>query len=209
MCGSGITTIGDINRDNFRQKYPWIPSEERFEAIPDIVVGCPQTSGDDLPGRMFFMFLDEERQVKAHSQIPDWRDKRLQITFPPFGQFGAALAAYQDIDKNGLKEIIVGAPTDDNSGVASGAVYVVFTRRHKNHRYRFDWVGFYMLTVFFPGMCCCLICSGIISFCYIYRRIPDEVEIIVKKSGYKFDPNKPKEKYEKRKDRIYCDEYTA
>jgi hypothetical protein len=209
LCGTGITTIGDINRDNYRQKFSWIPSTERHESIPDLVVGCPQTSGDNLPGRMFFLFLDSERQLQAFAEIPGYRDKRLNIPFPPFGQFGAALAAYQDIDKNGLKEIIVGAPTDDNSGVASGAVYFIFTRRHKNHRYRYDWVAFYLLAVFFPGLCCCFICIGIVTFCYVYRRIPDEVEIIVKKSGYTFDPNKPKEKYSKRPDRIYCDEYVA
>ena len=42
-------------------------------------------------------------------------DNTLKLLAPimgPLGQFGASLSGYQDLDKNGIREIVVGSPGD-------------------------------------------------------------------------------------------------
>lgn len=209
-----MTSIGDINRDAYRQRHPTELSPEDRPSIADLVVGCPQTGADGKPGRLFFLYLSaKDRQIIGYSEmsnpIKDTLRLHLDTVMTPFGQFGAALAAYTDIDKNGLREIVVGAPTDTDSGTAAGAIYVIYPRRKRHHPPMFDYVRFYMLTIFLPVTCCSLFWMGIAWFCWTFRRIPDEIEIIVKKSGYVFDPSKPRLRYQKRPDQVYCDHYTA
>jgi len=49
-------------------------------------------------------------------------------------------------------------------------------------------------------------CVGIILFFYIFRRRPDEIEIIVKKSGMEINKNQ-KRKRQIFNSKIYADEY--
>ncbi|RYH02951.1 hypothetical protein EON65_47460 [archaeon] len=58
---------------------------------------------------------------------------------------------------------------------------------------------------------CCLCVWGVIYFFWYFRRIPDEAEVIVKKSGMEIGKRKSKPVYIKKGDKdgkVYVDHYT-
>ncbi len=78
-----------------------------------------------------------------------------------------------DVDHNGIKEIAVGAPGDQEAGAESGAIYIIFLRRRKYHKPFVDhWA--YILSIAIPTGICCLCCmagkSCVIdpSKCYLF-----------------------------------------
>jgi hypothetical protein len=176
-----------------------------------LIVGCPETGGQALSGRVMMVYLNKEMDDAAgYTVIPDEeKDQILGLRIPSFASFGQSLTMYMDLDKNGLHEIIVGAPSENSTlGSSNGALYMLFTRRKRYHPPPFDFVRFYLLVAFLPGTCSCIIFWSIAAFCFIFRRIPDEVEIIVKKSGYEINPNRARPKYKKRTDQVHVEEYT-
>jgi hypothetical protein len=104
---------------------------------------------------------------------------------------------------------LAGAPGDDANGTLedSGAIYIMFLRRRRYHWIPFDWAT-YLATILVPTCCfCCSCISGTIFFFYYFRRRPDEVEIIVKKSGYQMAQER--KRYMKGTNQVYADNYTA
>jgi hypothetical protein len=169
---------------------------------------------------MFLMFLSTLGELEGYTVIPALTDEEGQggghnsgpRVAPPLkrtDQFAQALAAYQDIDKNGIREIVVGAPGDDNDGqrLNAGAIYIIFLRRRRHFYIPFDFVRFILLVTLPTGCCCCSCVWGVIYFFWYFRRRPDEVEIIVKKSGYEM--KKERQRYQKANTQIYADNYTA
>jgi hypothetical protein len=179
---------------------------------PDLVIGCPQTTSSNGPGRIFFVFLNEDGEKVGWSELPNAGDKiATNISLIPYEQFGNALEGYQDLDENGIREVLVGAPRRPNeNGVITGAFYILFPRRRRYFPGPFDWVRFYLIVLippaFFFAACCC----GCVYFFWYFRRRPDPVEILVKKTGLDkaIDPSKPRNKYVKG-NIVYIDEYTA
>lgn len=149
--------------------------------------------------------------MEGFTALPTEKDiQRTNISLQPYEQFGSSLSYYQDVDKNSLKEILVGSPSRVNSqGSRTGAFYILFPRRRRFHPGVFDWVRFYLLIFIPTGFCVCSCCWGTIYFCWYFRRKPDEVEIIVAKSGLKVDPSKPRQKYIKKGNSVYIEEYTV
>jgi hypothetical protein len=158
-----------------------------------------------------FIYLNRQGGLAGYTIIPAESDnfEETGLQLHPYDQFGRSLDAYMDIDKNGLKEIIVGAPGDDASGTNAGGIYIIFPRRRRHHWIPFDFLTFILLVTLIPGICCLMICGAIAFFFWYFRRIPDEVEIIVKKSGLQIDARKNRPKYQKNSNQVYCDEYTA
>jgi hypothetical protein len=180
-------------------------------SIPDLVVGCPQSQSNGLPGRLMFVYLNVDGGLAGYTFIPSLTDsfERVGLQLHPYDQFAKSLDAYIDIDRNGLKEIIVGAPGDDRCGENAGAIYIIFPRRRRFHAVPYDWLALYLLVTIIPCCCCSSLCGGIIFFFWYFRRIPDEVEIIVKESGLEIDPRKNRPKYKKQLNQVHCDTYTA
>eukprot|EP01034_Spumella_vulgaris_P021994 gene21994-28083_t len=100
-CGSALATIGDINLDDKRQHKPTKEARPKRRSIPDLVMGCPQPTGS-LPA------------------IPALSDEDVGPPLKSLDQFGSAVAGYWDVDGNGLSELIVGAPGDDEGGSNAG-----------------------------------------------------------------------------------------
>lgn len=223
-CGTALATIGDINRDDYRQRQPTKLADPPRPSVPDFITGCPQSNTGNLAGRFFLMFLSPQGEMEGFTNIPAETDLEGQgggknsgpRVAPPLNrvdQFGRSLAGYVDLDKNGLREILVGAPGNDvilpNGTVSNdaGAVYIMFLRRRRHFYTPFDIVS-YVLMIALPLFCfCCSCVSGTIYFFYYFRRRPDEVEIIVKKSGYEM--KRERQRYQKANNQIYADNYTA
>lgn len=108
--GVGLAPIGDLDGDG----------------VPELAVGA---HGDDdggfEQGAVWILFLTPTGFVK--------RDRKISATSGGFtGEldwvdiFGSSLSAIGDLDGDGVKDVIVGAPWDDDGGQESGAVYVLF-----------------------------------------------------------------------------------
>lgn len=219
QCGSSLATIGDINRDHYKQRHFRETADPPRPSVPDFITGCPQSETGTLPGRFFLMFLSTQGSLLGFTEIPGDTDKDGQGGGKNTGQriapeltrvdgFGRSLAGYMDLDRNGLHEVLVGAPGDDLNGtrVDAGAIYIMFLRRRRHFWIPFDFVTF-LVTILVPTTCCCCSCFwGVIYFFYYFRRKPDEVEVIVKKLGYEMA--KERKRYKKAQNQVYADNYT-
>jgi hypothetical protein len=204
QCGASITSIGDINLDDMRQQHPTErhPEADNLVEYPDrrpledLVVGCPQSSTGILPGRLFFMFLSSTGTMSGFTEIPSKKDVERGI-FPNYdkdARLGQSLAALQDYDKNGLKEIAVGAPGSLDSGADSGAIYVLYFRRRRWTPFWTDTRAYWVAIILPPSLVMFGIIVSIIYFFYHFRREPDEIEILVLKSGVKIEKKNKKNK---------------
>lgn len=209
-CGSSLTMIGDINRDRYRQRRPTEPSPKRSVSIPDIIMGCPQSRSSNLPGRLFFLFLTLSGESQGYTVIPAASDAAIMANhLSPYDQFAQSLSAYVDVDKNGLKEIISGAPGDDTVTDNGGAVYIIFPRRRRHHWIPFDFLTFILLVTLTPGLFTLACIAGVVFFCWYFRRVPDEAELIVKKAGLQITPRRPRSRYSKKLGQVYAEHYEA
>lgn len=188
-CGTALGTIGDLNLDMMRGHKPWeVHKPTRGKTfdwpIPDLLVGCPQGNAGILPGRAFVWFMTKGGGNQGYINLPNDKDKAAYIApdLKPKDQYGSSLAPYQDVDRNSIKEIVVGAPGDHDNGYNTGALYILFLRRRRFHPYMFDWRAYYC-GIFIPiGVYCVFCWGGIRFFFWYYRRKPDEIELMVKAS---------------------------
>jgi hypothetical protein len=108
--GADVTAIGDLNGDG------------RVE----LAVGAPFTNGGDLAeGAVWVLFLDEGGAVESELQIGEGQggfgDTLAQNDF-----FGDALASPGDIDGDGIPDLLVGSPGDDDGAVDAGSIRLLF-----------------------------------------------------------------------------------
>lgn len=199
--------IGDVNRDEYRSRHRGQKHRNpRKESIPDFLMGCPQGNTGNLPGKFLIIYLKDDATLAGSTEIPAATDEDVKPDFQPRDQFGYAMAGYWDIDDNGTREIIVGAPGDDEEGENAGAIYIIFLRSRRHHPPRFDLVAF-VLIITLPICCfCTTLIASVAYFFWYFRRRPDEVEIIVKKSG--FEMQKKRTRYVKSA-KVYAEEYTV
>eukprot|EP01031_Cornospumella_fuschlensis_P036046 gene36046-43714_t len=210
-CGTSLAFIGDINKDRYKQRRPWKLSPERSVSIPDIIMGCPQSRTPNGRGRIFFVYLNSLGEVVQSTPIPALTDDDTILPYLSlFDQFGASVAGYNDMDKNGIPEILVGAPGDDTGGSSTGALYMLFVRRRRHFWVPFDFLTFILIVTLVPGIMCCLCVWGVIYFFWYFRRIPDEAEIVIKKAGLEIGKRKTKPVYMKKggESKVYVDHYT-
>jgi hypothetical protein len=146
--------------------------------------------------------------MRAVRAIPALSDEDVGPPLKPLDQFGSGVAGYWDVDGNGLTELIVGAPGDDEGGSSAGAVYIVFLRRRRYHGPVFNYVRFFLIVTLIPAFCCGMAILGVMYFLWYFRRLPDEVEIIVKQAGLEINPHKKRARYLKKENQVYAEEYT-
>jgi len=108
--GSAIASIGDLEGDG----------------VIDLAVGAPgdDDNGNDR-GAVWILFLDNDGRVDLRRKISD------DTEFFPGGlddndRFGAAVASIGDLNRDGVLDIAVGAPQDDDTGDNRGAVWILF-----------------------------------------------------------------------------------
>ncbi|MDP6947101.1 MAG: integrin alpha, partial [Myxococcota bacterium] len=107
--GSSLTTLGDIDGDGSQE----------------IVVGSPNDDdGGENAGAVFVLSLDASGLVVA--------EQKISALSGGFGgvldvgdHFGSAVASMGDHDVDGVADVAVGSPGDDDGGENAGAVYVL------------------------------------------------------------------------------------
>lgn len=203
-CGSSVITTGDINLDNMRQHWPWLPSSDpsRISHV-DMIIGCPQSKIPGMPGRLFLLFLDGRGHAQKYTVLPSATDEGEAPDLKPQDRFGKSMAAYSDLDQNGLREFVVGAPGDSSKGFKIGAIYVCFIRRRRFHPPVVCHLCYYLS---FGIPLACLFCAcfwGSVYFCWYFRRKPDDLEQIVLKSGVEITAKRERKR---RGSRVYAEE---
>ncbi len=112
--GWSVAAIGDIDGDE----------------IPDIAVGAPQD--DDGTGKntgaLWILFMNDDGSLSSHQKISDTKGS-FNGDIDALDQFGHSIAGIGDIDGNGVADLAVGAPFDDDgSGENRGAVWILFMK---------------------------------------------------------------------------------
>ena len=211
-----MATIGDVNKDQYRGHYPWErqpdwKSRDRsfLWPIPDVIVGCPQANSGVLPGRAFIWFMTKEGANQGYVLLPNTSDVLDGIApdLKAKDQFGSSIAPYQDLDQNGIREIVFGAPGDHDMGYNTGALYIFFLRRKRYHPPFYDWRRYYC-SIFIPIGVYCLLCwGGIRYFFWYFRRKPDEIEIMVKNSNIEITKTRKDHSRAKYDNKVHVDAY--
>ncbi len=113
--GASATSIGDLDGNG----------------TPDLAVGAPGTSagGGRDTGAVWILFMRSDGTVIDQVQIS--RRTPLLSRLDPGSEFGRSVAPAGDLDCDGIPDLIVGAPLDNEACLAaSGAVwYLTLTRR--------------------------------------------------------------------------------
>lgn len=137
--GSAIAVIGDLEADG----------------VGDLVVGAPfQDSGgiagtplqdndgivgtllQDNGGAVWILFMDTDGTVDQETEISD-QEGGFEGNLDDGDAFGSAVAGIGDLDADGINDIAVGAPLDDDGGNDRGAVWILFLQadgRVKSHQ---------------------------------------------------------------------------
>lgn len=107
--GFAVASIGDVNGDG----------------IGDVVVGAPldDTGGTDR-GAIYILLLKADGTVLNQRKIASGTSG-FGIGLDNFDAFGSAVVSLGDVDGNGIVDLLVGAPGDDDGAVNAGSVWVV------------------------------------------------------------------------------------
>jgi hypothetical protein len=112
--GRAIVSLGDLDGNG----------------VIDLAVGAigDDDGGADWKGAVWILFMKGDGSVLAHQKISDTQGSFLGI-LGGGDMFGFALANLGDLDGDGVPELAVGCPKDDDGGVRKGAVWILFMKR--------------------------------------------------------------------------------
>ena len=122
VFGYALSSAGDLDQDG----------------IPDLLVGAVLdddggASPDSDRGAIWPLLLNADGTVKTHRKISDTRGGFTGI-LDDGDVFGASVASIGDLDQDGIGDLAVGAPGDDDGGQDRGAVWVLFMGGPKDRR---------------------------------------------------------------------------
>jgi len=124
--GISLAPIGDLNDDG----------------VIDMVAG-DMDNDDSFRGAVWILFLNDDGTVKAHQKI-GWKAGGFTGVLDEMDEFGHGAAGLGDLDNDGVEDIAVGAPLDDDGGTDRGAVWILFLNADgtvKGHQKIADHVG--------------------------------------------------------------------
>lgn len=105
------------------------PGDLDGDGVPELLVGAPFDSvlGQADVGAVYVIFLDSAAGFRRAVRLTNG-DGGLPVTaIAPASRFGTAVAAIDDLDGDGRREVLVGAPYDQSGGtLTGGALYVLF-----------------------------------------------------------------------------------
>jgi hypothetical protein len=107
--GRSIANLGDLDGDG----------------IDDIAVGAPLTPNSELRGAVWVLFLDENGEVRFHEKISS-TDGGFNGALSDGDVFGSSVSALGDLDGDGIVDLAVGAPGDNDGGNGNGAIWILF-----------------------------------------------------------------------------------
>lgn len=108
--GQSVTNLGDLNNDG----------------VTDLAVGAPlDDDGGADRGAVWILFMNANVTVNSHQKISDTQGG-FNGGLNNSDGFGHAIDAIGDLDGDGINDIAIGAPLDDDGGTDYGALWVVF-----------------------------------------------------------------------------------
>jgi len=111
--GSAVANVGDMNADG----------------IPDLAAGAPNDDdGSDNAGALWILMMQTDGKVDGWQKVSGSAggfDGNLDAD----DHFGAAITGIGDFDNNGIPDLAVGAPGNDDGGEDKGAVWILFMER--------------------------------------------------------------------------------
>jgi hypothetical protein len=105
--GRSVSSLGDLNDDG----------------IGDIAVGAPYDSSSQ--GAVWILFLNADGTVQEEQKISETVGGFGGV-LDPEDFFGWPVSALRDLDCDGIRDLAVGAPYDDDGGFNQGAVWILF-----------------------------------------------------------------------------------
>ena len=131
--GKSVASLGDLDGDG----------------VGDLVVGARNDDDGGSPplaerGAVWVLFLNTDGTVKSHQKISDWFGGFTGV-LGNSDLFGNSVASLGDLDGDGVGDLAVGAPGDnDGGGFGRGAVWVLFLNTNgtvKSHQKISDTQG--------------------------------------------------------------------
>ena len=108
--GSAVAGIGDLNRDG----------------VNDLAVGANQDDdGGSDRGALWILFLNTDGTVSSNQKISQNKGE-FNGDLNDGDRFGSAVANIGDLDDDGISELAVGAPQNDDGGQDRGATWILF-----------------------------------------------------------------------------------
>ncbi len=108
--GNSVASIGDLDGDG----------------ITDIAVGAHgDDDGGSGRGAVYLLLMNINGSVKSSQKISDTEGNFNEVLVD-LDTFGASVASIDDLDGDGITDIVVGASGDDDGGLGRGAAYVLF-----------------------------------------------------------------------------------
>ncbi len=110
--GTSVANIGDIDSDE----------------VVDLAVGAKDDDGGDMVsdrGAVWILFLNADGTVKSHQKISD-TEGGFGGVLDDDDYFGSSVARLEDVNGDGVVDLVVGADEDDDGGTDRGAVWILF-----------------------------------------------------------------------------------
>ena len=108
--GFSVNGIGDLDKDG----------------VNDIVVGNYGIS-NTFQGELFILNLNKNGTVKKYTRIAE-DINGFSGQLDPKDQFGCSVCSIGDIDNDGVIDLAVGAAQDNDAGISTGAVWILFLK---------------------------------------------------------------------------------
>jgi len=110
------------------------------DGVGDLVVGSPFQNNR---GAVWILFMDKDGSVDMDQEISH-EAGNFNGNLDRDDAFGSAVAGIGDLDGDGIYDIAVGAPFDDDGGKNRGALWILFLQANgkvKSHQKIFDDAG--------------------------------------------------------------------